>query len=77
MAPASNGNGNGRQHNSQQSLNSTVKSICDIMRRSNCRGGLAVCAGADLDSVPAHPGRAGGTGGGGGGGHRARDSFLR
>ena len=33
-------NGNGRQFNSQQSLNSAVKSICDIMRRSNCAGAL-------------------------------------
>ena len=43
MAPASNGNGNGRQHNSQQSLNSAVKSICDIMRRSNCAGACSMC----------------------------------
>ncbi len=33
-------NGNGRQFNSQQSLNAAVKSICDIMRRSNCAGAL-------------------------------------
>jgi type I restriction enzyme M protein len=32
--------GNGRQLNSQASLNSYVKSICDIMRRSNCAGAL-------------------------------------
>ncbi|MFB3881905.1 MAG: N-6 DNA methylase [Armatimonadota bacterium] len=31
---------NGRQFNSQQSLNSAIKSICDIMRRSNCAGAL-------------------------------------
>lgn len=32
--------GNGKKHASQQSLNSAVKSICDIMRRSNCAGAL-------------------------------------
>ncbi len=26
--------------NSQQSVNSAIKSICDIMRRSNCAGAL-------------------------------------
>jgi type I restriction enzyme M protein len=31
---------NGKRHASQQSLNGTVKSICDIMRRSNCAGAL-------------------------------------
>ncbi|MFB2836772.1 N-6 DNA methylase [Floridanema evergladense] len=35
-----NGNGNGRKYTSQQSLNSYIKSICDIMRRSNCAGAL-------------------------------------
>jgi len=34
------GNGNGRVLNSQQSVNSAVKSICDIMRRSNCAGAM-------------------------------------
>jgi type I restriction enzyme M protein len=34
-----NGNG-GKRHASQQSLNGAVKSICDIMRRSNCAGAL-------------------------------------
>src|ERR1051325_6551644 len=29
-----------KRHTSQQSLNSAVKSICDIMRRSNCAGAL-------------------------------------
>jgi type I restriction enzyme M protein len=29
-----------RAFNTQQSLNSAVKSICDIMRRSNCAGAL-------------------------------------
>jgi type I restriction enzyme M protein len=29
-------NGNGKRHTTQQSLNSAIKSICDIMRRSNC-----------------------------------------
>jgi len=33
-------NGNGKRHASQQSLNGAVKSICDIMRRSNCAGAL-------------------------------------
>jgi type I restriction enzyme M protein len=33
-------NNNGKKIGSQQSLNSTVKSICDIMRRSNCAGAL-------------------------------------
>jgi type I restriction enzyme M protein len=36
----SNGNGNGRMHGTQQSLNGAIKSICDIMRRSNCAGAL-------------------------------------
>jgi type I restriction enzyme M protein len=35
IAPA-----NGKRHASQQSLNGAVKSICDIMRRSNCAGAL-------------------------------------
>ena len=35
-----NGDGNGKRHTTQQSLNSAVKSICDIMRRSNCAGAL-------------------------------------
>jgi len=35
-----NNNGNGRKLNSQSSVNSAVKSICDIMRRSNCAGAL-------------------------------------
>lgn len=33
-------NGNGRLFTTQQSLDSYVKSICDIMRRSNCAGAL-------------------------------------
>lgn len=33
-------NGNNRRFNGQQSLNSAIKSICDIMRRSNCAGAL-------------------------------------
>ncbi len=32
--------GNGRFLNSQASLNGYIKSICDIMRRSNCAGAL-------------------------------------
>ena len=31
---------NNRRHNTQQSVNSAVKAICDIMRRSNCAGAL-------------------------------------
>jgi type I restriction enzyme M protein len=34
------GNGNGRVLATQQSVNSAVKAICDIMRRSNCAGAL-------------------------------------
>src|SRR2546426_3167856 len=33
-------NGNGRRLTTQQSVNGVVKSICDIMRRSNCAGAL-------------------------------------
>ncbi len=33
-------NGNGKRLNSQGSVNSAVKSICDVMRRSNCAGAL-------------------------------------
>ena len=37
--PSANGNnGNGKKLVTQQSVNSAVKSICDIMRRSNCAG---------------------------------------
>ena len=31
---------NGKRHSSPQSLNAAVKSICDVMRRSNCAGAL-------------------------------------
>ena len=34
------GTGNGRRLATQQSVNSAIKSICDIMRRSNCAGAL-------------------------------------
>ena len=30
-----------KRHSTAQSLNSAIKSICDIMRRSNCAGPLA------------------------------------
>src|SRR5213593_2852165 len=40
MARGRNGNGNGRRLTTQQSVNGAVKSICDIMRRSNCAGAL-------------------------------------
>ena len=33
-------NNNGKRLATQQSVNSAVKSICDIMRRSNCAGAL-------------------------------------
>ena len=33
-------NGNGRRLGNQQSVNAAIKSICDIMRRSNCAGAL-------------------------------------
>lgn len=33
-------NGNSKHFNGQQSLNAAIKSICDIMRRSNCAGAL-------------------------------------
>jgi len=33
-------NQNRKKFNGQQSLNATIKSICDIMRRSNCAGAL-------------------------------------
>ncbi len=32
--------GNGRRLATQQSVNAAIKSICDIMRRSNCAGAL-------------------------------------
>ncbi len=35
-----NGNGNSKKLNSQQLVNSAIKSICDIMRRSNCAGAM-------------------------------------
>ena len=40
MARDSKKNGNGKVLATQQSVNSTVKSICDIMRRSNCAGAM-------------------------------------
>lgn len=33
-------NGNGKRFVTQQSVNSAIKSICDVMRRSNCAGAL-------------------------------------
>ena len=33
-------NGNGKRHATPQSLNAAVKSICDIMRRSNVAGAM-------------------------------------
>jgi type I restriction enzyme M protein len=33
-------NGNGKRHGTQQSVNGAVKSICDIMRRSNVAGAM-------------------------------------
>ncbi len=41
MPQNSNGkNGNGRKFTTQQSLDGYIKSVCDIMRRSNCAGAL-------------------------------------
>jgi type I restriction enzyme M protein len=40
MARAARKNSNGRLFTTQQSLNAAVKSICDVMRRSNCAGAL-------------------------------------
>lgn len=40
MAKASRINGAGSRLATQQSVNSAVKAICDIMRRSNCAGAL-------------------------------------
>ncbi len=41
MARNRNGaNGNGKRLSTQQSVNTAVKAICDIMRRSNCAGAL-------------------------------------
>jgi type I restriction enzyme M protein len=34
------GGGNNKSFATQQSLNGAIKSICDIMRRSNCAGAL-------------------------------------
>jgi type I restriction enzyme M protein len=33
-------NANGKRHATQQSLNGAIKSICDVMRRSNCAGAM-------------------------------------
>lgn len=33
-------NGNGRRLGTQQSVNGAIKSICDVMRRSNCAGAM-------------------------------------
>jgi len=33
-------NASNKRHASQQSVNSAIKTICDIMRRSNCAGAL-------------------------------------
>src|SRR6266481_3095213 len=35
-----NGRSNGKRLGTQQSVNGAVKSICDVMRRSNCAGAL-------------------------------------
>ena len=39
---------------SMQSLSAFVKSICDVMRRSNCASALQYVP-EDLDSLPSHP----------------------
>src|SRR5438128_1153974 len=38
--PKKTNNGNGKKHVTPQSLNAAVKSICDIMRRSNVAGAM-------------------------------------
>lgn len=38
--PKRGANGNGKALNTQQSVNQAIKSICDVMRRSNCAGAL-------------------------------------
>src|SRR5437762_11942833 len=40
MAKALTKNGNGKRLASPQSVNAVIKSICDIMRRSNCAGAM-------------------------------------
>jgi len=40
MGKRKNSNGNGKVLGTPQSVNSAVKSICDIMRRSNCAGAM-------------------------------------
>src|ERR1039458_8552887 len=35
-----NRDGNSKRHGTQQSVNSAIKSICDVMRRSNCAGAM-------------------------------------
>jgi type I restriction enzyme M protein len=39
---------NGKRLATQQSVNSAVKSICDIMRRSNCAEALAALRGGKM-----------------------------
>ena len=51
-------NGNGKRLATQQSVNTAVKAICDIMRRSNCAGALQYVPGAHVDPFPSHSGRA-------------------
>lgn len=45
-----------RKLTSPQSVNSYVKSICDIMRRSGRAGALQYVPGVDLDVISSHPG---------------------
>lgn len=52
-----NGNGNGRRLSTPQSVNAAVKSICDIMRRSNCAGALRYVPELSWDPLPADPRR--------------------
>src|SRR5258705_8789420 len=40
LKPATASKDSTKRHATQQSLNGAVKSICDIMRRSNCAGAL-------------------------------------
>jgi type I restriction enzyme M protein len=40
MSKRKNGNGNGKRHATQASVDQAVKSICDIMRRGKCKGAM-------------------------------------
>lgn len=50
-----NSNDNGKTFTTQQGLNSYIKGICDIMRRSNCAGALQYVPRTQLATVPQNP----------------------